>query len=190
MKTRVPERSRGSGARWIACLALLFLIPACKGQPVIEDGSSVRLHYTLTVDGKTVDSSRQAEPLAFQVGSGQIIPGLEAQLKGLKAGDKKTIVVQPDAGYGPVYPQAIQKVPRAKFQRAGKIEVGSTVTAQGPGGRTIHARVTDVTKDTVTVDMNHPLAGKTLNFDVEVVDVTRPGKVAGNPPAGPSNGNG
>jgi FKBP-type peptidyl-prolyl cis-trans isomerase SlyD len=169
-----PRRRAGHGARWIACLALLTTFSSCKGRPTIEDGSVVRMHYTLTVDGQPVDSSRGSEPLAFTVGNGQIIPGLENKLKGLHPGDKRSIVLAPEDGYGPVHKDAIQKVPRKNFQGAGDIKVGTTVTSQD-GGRMIQARVTEVTRDTVTIDMNHPMAGKTLNFDVEVVDVARSG---------------
>jgi FKBP-type peptidyl-prolyl cis-trans isomerase SlyD len=142
------------------------------------------MHYTLTVDGKTVDSSRNGQPLAFVVGTRQIIPGLEEQLMGLHAGDKKKVVVPPEKAYGPVRPDAIQKVPRKNFRDIKDLKVGMTVTARGQGN-VIQARVVEVGKDNVSLDMNHPLAGKTLNFDVEIVSVEKaPAPPAEAPAAG------
>jgi FKBP-type peptidyl-prolyl cis-trans isomerase SlyD len=178
-----PGRIGHISARWIACLTVLLLF-SCKGKSVIEPGSLVKMHYALTVDGQVVDTSRGTEPLSFVFGSGQIIPGLEEQILGLSAGDKRSIVVAPEKGYGPINPQAIQKVPRKNFQGASDLKAGATVTAQS-GGRTIQARVTQVSRDTVTVDLNHPMAGKTLNFEVEVVEVGRAAD-AGGPATGPS----
>jgi FKBP-type peptidyl-prolyl cis-trans isomerase SlyD len=166
-----PRRRARFGAIWTACFLALTLSVGCKRKPTIQTGSEVKLHYTLTVDGQTVDSSRSGEPLSFTAGAGQIIPGLEEQLKGLKTGDHRAITVLPEKGYGPVHADAIQKVPRKNFQNAGELRVGSTVTAQS-NGRMLQARVTQVDKDMITVDMNHPMAGKTLNFDIDVVDVS------------------
>ncbi|MBV9079909.1 MAG: peptidylprolyl isomerase [Elusimicrobia bacterium] len=147
----------------------------------MADGAEVKIHYTLSVDGKTVDSSRNSAPLSFVCGTGQIIPGLEEQLKGLHVGDKKSVTVPPEKAYGPVRPEAVQKVPMKNFKGGGELKVGSTVTAQR-GGRTIQAKVVAVDKKEVTLDLNHPLAGKTLNFDIEVVSITPPANGAMNRP--------
>lgn len=167
-----PRRRAGFGAFWTASLLALALATGCKRPSTIQPGSEVKLHYTLTVDGQAVDSSRQGEPLTFTSGSGQIIPGLDEQLQGLKAGDKRKIVVPPEKGYGPVRPEAIQKIAKKNFKNAADIKVGSAVTAQN-NGRVLQAKVTAVGKDEVTIDMNHPMAGKTLNFDIEIVDVAK-----------------
>lgn len=174
MISGAPRRRAGFGAFGTACLLVLAFHTGCKRAAAVQPGSEVKLHYTLTVDGQAVDSSRQEEPLTFTSGSGQIIPGLEEQLQGLKAGDKRAIVVLPEKGYGPIRPDAVQKVPKKNFKNAGEIKVGSTVTAQN-GGRLLQAKVTSVGKNDVTVDMNHPMAGKTLNFDVEIVNVAKGG---------------
>lgn len=163
-----------AGASLALGWSCLIASSACRQKPVVQEGSEVRFHYTLTVDGQNVDTSRPNEPLTFVVGSGQIIAGLEEQLKGLSAGDRRSIVVPPEKGYGPVHPEAIQKVPKKQFSTAGDVKVGATVTAQSQG-RMLQARVTEVTASHVTVDMNHPMAGKTLNFDIEVVQVSKPG---------------
>lgn len=177
MTSGAPRRQAASGARWIACALTFLALLGCHRQPTIQNGAEVKLHYTLTVDGHAVDSSRSGQPLSFTFGSGQIIPGLEEQLKGLKAGDHRSIVVPPEKGYGPVRPEAIQKVPRKNFKNVSDLHVGSVVTAQN-NGRVIQARVTDISKSDVTVDLNHPLAGKTLNFDIDVVEVSKPGAAA------------
>lgn len=174
MTISVPRRRVACGASWIAALFVVAGSIGCKAKPdTIQDGSQVKFHYVLTVDGQTVDSSRSAEPLSIVMGSGQIIPGLEEKIRGLSKGDRREIVVPPEKGYGPVKPEAIQKVPRKNFQGAADIKVGSTVTAQDQG-RLIQARITEVGKDHFTVDMNHPMAGKTLNFDIEIMDVASP----------------
>ncbi len=128
------------------------------------------MHYTLTVDGKIVDSSVGKSPLLYTQGAKQIIPGLEEKLAGLKAGDKTQVRVSPEKGYGKMNPEAVQRVPRAALKDIKGLKVGSVVTGQS-GNRPVQAKVRAIAKETVTLDMNHPLAGKTLNFDVEIVAV-------------------
>lgn len=153
---------------------MAVLLPACNNKkPVIQDGSEVTLHYTLTVDGSVADTSREGEPLKFTVGARQIIPGLEEQLMGLRAGDKKMVTVAPEKGYGESRPDAIQKVPRKNFKDLPDLKPGTLVTAQG-NGNVIQARIVEIASDTVTLDLNHPMAGKTLNFDVEILTVGEP----------------
>lgn len=137
---------------------------------MIRNGDTVKIHYTLRVDGDVVDSSSGREPLSYVQGSGQIIPGLEEQLQGLKSGDKKSVQVPAEKGYGVHDPAAVQKVPKASFANAEQVHVGEVV--QGRSGNDVfQATVTGVSESDVTLDLNHPLAGKTLAFDVEVVDV-------------------
>ncbi len=137
---------------------------------VIKEGSKVAINYKLTVDGEVVDSSEGREPLAYTQGSGQIIPGLEKELVGLKAGDKKSVAVAPAEGYGEHNPAAVQKVPRTAFKDADKLKVGSVVGGQVQG-QDFEAQVVALDTKEITLDLNHPLAGKTLNFEVEVVSV-------------------
>lgn len=136
----------------------------------IKSGSTVSMNYTLKVDGKVVDSSEGREPLTYVQGSGQIIPGLEEQLEGMKKGDKKQATVSPDKGYGISDPQAVQKVPRTAFQDIDKMKVGDVVSGR-VNDQEFQAMITDINDKEVTIDLNHPLAGKTLNFDVEITDV-------------------
>ncbi len=143
------------------------------GPKTIKKGSNVRMNYTLTVDGKVVDSSSGREPLSFEQGAGQIIPGLEKALEGLKNGDKKQVTVPPEEGYGVIDPKAVQKVPKASFKDMKNLKVGMPVRGQ-QGNRPIQATVVAIGAKEITLDFNHPLAGKTLNFDVEIVEVGGP----------------
>lgn len=137
---------------------------------MIQNGSQVKLHYTLTVDDQVVDSSVGRAPLEYVQGESQIIPGLEEQLVGLNAGDKKKVTVAPDKAYGFEDPQAVHAVPRSAFQNPGELHVGDRVSGQ-VDGRQFQARVTAVGTADITIDLNHPLAGKTLSFAVEILEV-------------------
>lgn len=137
----------------------------------IADQRAVLMHYTLTNDkGDVLDSSRGNEPLAYLHGGGNIIPGLEKALVGKKAGDTLQVKVAPAEGYGERDERLIQQVPRRAFQGVKDIQPGMSFHAQGERGP-MQVTVTRVAGDMVTVDGNHPLAGETLNFDVEIVEV-------------------
>lgn len=140
---------------------------------MIPSGSTVRIHYTLTVAGRLVDTSQGGEPLTYVHGRGQIVPGLEEQLQTLDAGDKRRLSIQPDKGYGAVDPNAFVQVPKSSFRDLEGLEVGIVVRGR-KGDQEFVAVVSDVGPEQVTLDLNHPLAGKTLEFDVEVVEVTPP----------------
>jgi len=136
----------------------------------IQEGSIVSIEYTLTDDaGKVIDSSIGKEPLTYLHGSGQIVPGLEKELTGLKVGDRKKIVVKPEDGYR-TDPKAFQEIPKDKLPPEAQ-KVGTMLATKGPGGETIAMRVHEVKDKTIVVDFNSPLAGKTLNFDVKVSDI-------------------
>jgi FKBP-type peptidyl-prolyl cis-trans isomerase SlyD len=142
-----------------------------KGTALVADGKTVKVNYTLTVDGKVVDSSKGGQPLEFKEGAHQLIPGFERAVMGMKAGQKKSFKVKPEDGYGPVNPKAFQEVSRKQLPANIKPKAGMTLYAQGKDGQKLPVKIKEVKKDTVVVDFNHPLAGKTLNFDVEVVEV-------------------
>ena len=138
----------------------------------IASGHVVAIDYSLHLgDGKVVDASEPGDPLSYLHGTGQIVPGLEKALEGLVAGDARQVVVSPEEGYGPSDPEAVQEVPRTAFPPELRPEIGMELVAQGPGGEPVPFVVKDVKLETVVVDMNHPLAGKTLHFDVTVRDV-------------------
>ena len=138
----------------------------------IQKNSAVSFHYSLTDDhGSSIDSSEGKEPLAYLHGADNIIPGLEKALEGKSAGDSLTVAVAAAEGYGEVQKELIQEVPSSAFQGVDSIEVGMQFEAQTGQGGTVPVTVTAVTEDTVTVDGNHPLAGKNLNFDVSIEEV-------------------
>lgn len=138
----------------------------------IKENSAVSFHYTLTDDdGQQLDSSAGKEPLAYLHGAGNIIPGLENALTGKAVGDSMVVAVSAAEGYGEVQKELIQEVPRSAFQGVDTIEVGMQFEAQTGQGGNVPVTVTAVTDEVVTVDGNHPLAGKNLNFDVSIEDV-------------------
>jgi FKBP-type peptidyl-prolyl cis-trans isomerase SlyD len=138
----------------------------------IIENSAVSFHYTLTDDeGEQLDSSAGKEPLAYLHGAGNIIPGLENALAGKSVGDNMTVAVSAAEGYGEVQNELIQEVPREAFQGVDSIEIGMQFEAQTGQGGSVPVTVTAVTDEVVTVDGNHPLAGKNLTFDVTIEDI-------------------
>ena len=134
---------------------------------IISENAAVLFHYTLTdEEGTQLDSSKGKEPLAYLHGHKNIIPGLEQAMEGKQAGDVMVVNVEAADAYGEIQEQMIQEVPRKPFQ-ADDITVGMRFEAQTPNGP-VSVVVTGVTEETVTVDGNHPLAGKELNFDVRI----------------------
>jgi len=131
----------------------------------------VSIHYTLTnKEGTVLDSSSGSDPLAYLHGFGNIIPGLENALEGKEKGEKLAVTVEPEQGYGARDEQLVQAVPRSAFKGVEELAPGMQFQAQGPQGARLVV-VTQVAQDVVTVDANHPLAGQTLHFDVEVSEV-------------------
>jgi len=128
-------------------------------------------HYTLTDDaGTVIDSSEGREPLAYLHGAGNIVPGLEKAMAGRAAGEQFKVTVAPEEGYGLHNEQLIQSVPREAFQGVDNIEPGMRFQAQTQNGP-VNVEVKEVAEQTVTIDGNHPLAGKALHFDVTVAEV-------------------
>ncbi len=131
----------------------------------------VSIHYTLTNgEGTVLDSSTGNDPLAYLHGFGNIIPGLENALEGREAGEKLSVTVDPEQGYGSRDERLVQAVPRSAFKGVTELAPGMQFQAQGPEGTRLVV-VTQVTQDLVTVDANHPLAGQTLHFEVEISEV-------------------
>ena len=137
----------------------------------IRKDSQVAFDYTLTVDGKVMDSSKNRGPLQYVQGDGKLIPGLARQLEGMKAGEEKVIEVKPEEGYGTPAPNAFKEVPLSSLPKGTKPTVGMYLQGNDPSGRTFPAKIIEVKKDTFIIDMNHPLAGKTLLFNVKIVSV-------------------
>jgi FKBP-type peptidyl-prolyl cis-trans isomerase SlyD len=136
----------------------------------IQQDSVVTFNYTLKDDAGEVIDSSEGEPLAYLHGHGNLVPGLERELEGKDAGSKLSVKVAPGDGYGEYSKDLVQKVPRRSLKGISKVAVGMRLHAQTPQG-TRAVTVTHVTGDMVTIDGNHPLAGKNLNFDIQIVEV-------------------
>jgi FKBP-type peptidyl-prolyl cis-trans isomerase SlyD len=137
----------------------------------IQKDSVVTFHYTLKDDaGEVIDSSDGGDPLAYLHGHGNLVAGLERELTGKVAGDKLNVKVTPADGYGEYDQSMVQRVPRRQLKGIAKIQVGMKLHAQTQEGPR-EVTVTQVLGDTVTIDANHPLAGKHLNFAIHVTDV-------------------
>jgi FKBP-type peptidyl-prolyl cis-trans isomerase SlyD len=129
----------------------------------------IALEYRLHLgDGKVVDQSEPGQPLSYMHGRGQIVPGLEGALEGMGIGEAKQVVVPPAQGYGEHDARGLQEVPRTMFPANAELKPGMRLAAQTDGGEVIPIGIHEVKGDTVIVDLNHPLAGKTLHFDVTV----------------------
>ena len=138
----------------------------------IANDRAVLIHYKVSNSGgDVVDSSEGEEPLAYIHGQGDIVPGLEQALLGKSAGDRVKITVSPEEGYGEWDEDKVQTVPRAAFEDGGEISPGMRFQAQGEDGEDVIVTVKQVSNDEITIDANHPLAGQTLSFDVEIVSV-------------------
>lgn len=138
---------------------------------IIADNLVVSLAYTLTVDGKVVDSSEEDDPIIFLQGFGNIIQGLERELYGLVVDDTKQIVVKPEDGYGDFNQDAVLEVPRKEFPSDIPPEVGLEIQVTDDNGEVLDATIARIDKEIIVLDFNHPLAGKTLQFDVKVIEV-------------------
>ncbi|MFC1694523.1 peptidylprolyl isomerase [Pseudomonadota bacterium] len=135
-------------------------------------GDSVKIHYTGTLDdGTQFDSSDGREPLAFELGSGQVIPGFDKAVDGMTVGESKSVNIPAEDAYGPHHPQMIQEVPKSALPDDLEPAEGMGLQAQGPDGQVLNLVVTGVQEESITVDGNHPLAGKALNFDIELVSI-------------------
>lgn len=138
----------------------------------VKQGDTVRIHYTGTLDdGATFDSSAGRDPLEFVVGSGQIIPGLDKAIPGMSVGDKKVVNIPAEEAYGEADPAARQSVPRDAIPADIPLDLGMQLQVQTPSGQQMTVTVVEVTDAEVTLDANHPLAGKALTFDFEIVEI-------------------
>jgi FKBP-type peptidyl-prolyl cis-trans isomerase 2 len=141
----------------------------------ITQSCTVRMHYTLKLEsGELIESSFEGEPIEFEFGSGNIIPGLEREIEGMDEGDEKHVVVEPEDAYGETDPAAVVSVPHERFPEDVKLEPGLMLQLQREDGVIMHARVVELTDAGVTLDLNHPLAGESLHFDIKIEKVTEP----------------
>jgi len=139
----------------------------------VQQGDKVKVHYRGTLeDGTEFDSSVGNTPLEFTVGEHAVIPGFEDGVMGLAVGEKKRVVIGPEDAYGPYRPEKVAVVPREQLPDHIEFKQGAVLQGQSPDGPVVFL-VTDVQGDQVTLDGNHPLAGKALIFELEIVEVAR-----------------
>ena len=137
-----------------------------------KNGDRVRVHYTGRLeDGKVFDTSRDGEPLEFTVGAGEVIPGFDGAVRGLNVGDSKTVEIESDDAYGPRRDGLVTEISREAAQFPVEPQVGMHFGLPLQDGSQIEVVVTEITDTHITIDGNHPLAGETLHFAVEVVGV-------------------
>ena len=137
-----------------------------------KNGDKVKVHYTGKFEsGEVFDTSREREPFEFTLGQGQVIPGFEKEIEGMEIGQTKTITIPPDDAYGQRREDLQVNVNRTEFPEDIKPEVGQQLQMKKPDGNIINVTVADVQEEVVTLDANHPLAGKTLTFEIELLEV-------------------
>ena len=172
-----------------AVLAALFFLTSLPGngsgglpnptanlQPAtsVQHGVLVSIEYTLRDEaGKVIETNVGKKPLTYTHGAGQIVPGLEKELAGMIVGEQKKILVRPEEGYGLPDPNGVQEILKAKIPAEAQ-QVGATLMTKSAEGRSLPMRIQEIREKTVVVDFNHPLAGKTLHFEVTVTDVKMP----------------
>ena len=139
---------------------------------LIKEGHNVKVHYKGTLaDGTEFDNSRsRGSTLNFTVGSGQMITGFDKAVQGMGTGEVKTVTLEAVEAYGERNPEAYQEVPRTAFPTNYEFNVGETVQGHTPQGQPMMAQIASLTEENVTLDLNHPLAGKDLTFEIEVIE--------------------
>lgn len=137
-----------------------------------KSGDTVRIHYTGTLDdGTEFDSSAGRDPLEFALGGGQVIPGFDSAVDGMAVGESKSVTIPPEQAYGERHDQLVQEVPKTALPEDMKPEIGMQLQSQSPDGQVMNLVVTEVQDEQITVDANHPLAGQSLTFAIELVEI-------------------
>ncbi len=155
----------------ILLYAVVCASAASAEDPVVADGSQVRMEYTLTLeDGTVVDTTIGRGPLLFAQGQHQLLSSLERELSGMKVNERKKVVITPADAYGERDPRKLKEVPIANIPEEHRA-VGETLLGESPEGKQLRARIHEVRDEMIIVDFNHPLAGRTLTFDVKIVSI-------------------
>ena len=132
----------------------------------VQDNLVVTLDYTLVADEEILESTDDGEPIVFIQGIGQVIPGLESAIYGMKVGEKKTVVIEPEEAYGVYDPESLEIAKKEEFSEEIPLDVGTFLDLRDDEENVLSAQVIEEDEDTVTLDFNHPLAGKTLTFEI------------------------
>ena len=137
-----------------------------------KTGDTIKVHYTgMLDDGTQFDSSRGRDPLEIQLGAGQVIPGFEAALGGMAVGDNKQVRIEAEEAYGPRNEALVQDVPREALPDTIEPTVGMALQSTQPDGQVALMVITEVAEASITVDANHPLAGQSLTFEIELMEI-------------------
>ena len=138
-----------------------------------KEGDTVKVHYTGRLeDGSVFDTSAKGDPLQFTIGMRQMIPGFEEAVVGMNPGESKTVTIPPDKGYGSHHAQMVLEADRKEFPEHVNLQIGRTIRiGQQAGGPTLELRVMALSEASVTLDANHPLAGKELTFDIHLIEI-------------------
>ena len=156
---------------FIVILVATAIFFGCTSEPQIKAGDTVKLKYTARDgDGSYLDSSLANEPLELTLGQGQIFPSLENKLIGLKIGDTANIILPPESAFGPIRPDLMGRLPKGNFPDTFALEIGRSFSINTPNGP-LFAVIKGIEEDSVLVDVNHPMAGKTLIYDVKVLEI-------------------
>jgi peptidylprolyl isomerase len=141
---------------------------------MVTKGMNIKMDYTLTVNNEQLESSVGKQPLEFVYGDESIIPGLEKAIEGMKVGEEKTAVIASKDAYGDPDPKAIKDFPRTNLPTTPEPKVGMVLQAQSPDGQSFPAVIAAINGDKVSLDFNHPLAGKELTFKIKILDISNP----------------
>ncbi|KYK25462.1 peptidylprolyl isomerase [Euryarchaeota archaeon SM23-78] len=141
---------------------------------VLKKGDKVKVEYTGSLeDGTVFDSSKKhGKPLEFEIGAGMIIPGFEKAVMEMKKGEEKEITLKPSEAYGDPNPQLVKKIPKDQLPKEQKPKEGMVLLIGLPTGQQVPARITEITDKEISIDLNHPLAGKTLKFKIKLIEVS------------------
>jgi len=156
----------------IPVILSLLLLTSCSGERVAQDGDSVTVNYTGSLQDSTVfDTSVGKTPLTFTIGAGQMISGFDNAVRGMKVGETKTVTLSPDEAYGAYRQDLIITLDRDTFPESMTLTIGLKVPLQNNQGQTFNAKIISIGATTVTLDANHELAGKTLIFEIELISI-------------------
>jgi FKBP-type peptidyl-prolyl cis-trans isomerase 2 len=140
---------------------------------IAKTGNHVKLNFTGRLDDGTIFASSYAgDPLEFTLGDNEVLPAIEEAVEGMKPGERKTVHIPSDDAFGPWREDLTQEIPRDSLPDDIEVEVGEQLVVEQPGGESVLLSVADLSESTVTLDANHPLAGRDLTFDLELVDIT------------------
>ena len=135
-------------------------------------GDTVKIHFTGKLQDETVvETSKDRDPLEFTIGDGNVIPGLEQGVIGMAAGDKKTIAISPEDAFGQPQEDLVVDIKKSELPKDVELAAGAYLNIESSNGKEFKAKVVEIKEDTVTLDANHPLAGVTINYDVELIEI-------------------